>query len=77
MDRDDARMIERSDRTRLALETGTAVRIARSLAGEYLQRDLASEPDVFGEVHLAHPPCAQRPDDAVVGDAVAGRECTH
>lgn len=48
MDRDDAWMIERSDRPRLTLEAGTAVRIGRGLAGEHLQRDLASELDVLG-----------------------------
>ena len=59
MNRDDARMVERGNGTRFALESRAAVGVARGLVSEDLQRHLASELRVFGQVDLAH--AARRP----------------
>ncbi len=56
------------DRTRLALEAGERVGVARELLGEDLDRDLAVEAVVAGAVDLAHPPGPQRREDLVTAE---------
>ncbi len=65
VDAADVRMIERSDRARLALEA--QIGIAGNLGREDLDRDAAIEPRVAGLVDLAHPARAraERADDFV------------
>jgi hypothetical protein len=66
MDRDDVRVIEGRGGARLALEPFTPVRVAREGRRQHLQCDASSEPDVVGEVYLAHSTGAEQTLDAIV-----------
>jgi hypothetical protein len=53
-DRGDIRMAQRSEKLRLPLEPGDAVRIRRERVGQQLQRDVAAQAGVAGAIHLTH-----------------------
>jgi hypothetical protein len=54
-----------SQRLRLALETGEALRVARDGVGQDFDRHVAIEFRVAGTVHLAHPPCSDGAGDHI------------
>jgi hypothetical protein len=56
---DDARVVQRGDRARLALEPLDLLRVLE-LGREKLEGDAAAEARVFRQVHLAHSPDPQR-----------------
>jgi len=68
------RMIERGQRPRFALETPQAFLVVRELLREHLDRDLAIEARVLRAPHLAHRAGAQRTEDPVVREGLAGSE---
>ncbi len=61
-------MIERGREPGLADEPLAEALVLGELRREHLERDLALEPIVLGEVHDAHAAPPQRPFDAVAGD---------
>ena len=63
---DDVGMIERGGGARFLLEAPHAISIGSELFGQQLERDLATEPRVFGQIDLAHPARAELLCDAVV-----------
>ena len=56
----DARVVERSEQLRLALEAREPVRVGRQRGGQQLQRHLAAEPRIRRAIHLAHAAGADR-----------------
>lgn len=58
--RSDVRMIERRRRPRLLLESRQSLRIGGELDRQYLDRHLAAQTGVLGEVYLTHPTGAER-----------------
>ena len=74
VDRDDAGVVERGDGARFALETGAAIGVVGESLRQHLERDLAAELRVLGEVHLAHAAGAQRAEDPVVRDGLSDHE---
>jgi hypothetical protein len=77
VNRDDIRVVEGGDGTRFTFESRPAVGIARRLVRQDLERDLASELRVFGQVDFAHAAGAQRAQDAIVREGLPGRQRTH
>ena len=65
VDRTDVRVIQRGEDPRLALEAGQALRVARELARQDLDRDLATEFDVARPVHFAHAARAEQRFEAI------------
>ena len=65
MDRADVRVIERGRRPGLLLEALDASGIAREVGGQELQGDLAPEPQLGREPHLAHAARTEQGDDFV------------
>ncbi len=65
VDREDVRMRQRRDGTRLALETGERVGVLGKTRGKDLDRDLAAEPRVVGAVHFSHSARADRREDFI------------
>jgi hypothetical protein len=61
----DARVAERGDRLRLALEALDLLGVGCHLRGEDLEGHPPVEPRVLGEVHVPHAPRAERLQDAV------------
>ena len=61
----DARVGERGEGARLALEARPALGIAGQAGRQHLDRDGAVETGVPGAVHLAHPPGADGAEDLV------------
>ena len=59
---------------RLVEQPRTAVRIGLERGGKKLQRNRTAEPDVLGEIHLAHPPGAKPLPDAVMLNGAADHE---
>ena len=70
----DARVVERGEELRLAIEAGEPFGVGREGARQELERDVAAELRVPGAVDLAHAACAERGDDHVVVDAGPDRE---
>ena len=68
-DRDDVRMIEGGNGTRLAFEAKQQVRIARHACWQDFDGDLAPQLRVPRAIHLAHAAGAERGDDFVGTDA--------
>jgi hypothetical protein len=64
-------MIERREDLRFALESGQALRVGGERRWEHLDRDLAPEFVVVGQVHLAHPAGSDQRADLVSTDAAA------
>jgi len=65
------RVIERAHRPRLAQEPLRRVRVPSGSWQEELERDLAMEREVLGEVDRAHAPRTEVPGDAVMRDRCA------
>ena len=61
-------MAQRSERLRLALEALQAKGILRKMLGQFLDRDLAVQPRVAGEMHDTHAAAADFPNDLVGAD---------
>ena len=74
VDRDDVGVRERRHRLRLGLEAGERVGVIGEVLGQHLDRHVALEAGVAGAVDLPHPAGAERRDDLVRAEAVAGRE---
>jgi hypothetical protein len=58
VDRGDVRVIKRSEHFSLALEASHALRVACKRFRQHLDRHVAIEARVGGEVNLPHPPAA-------------------
>jgi hypothetical protein len=74
VDREDARVRERRDRLRLALEAGERFGSLGQVRREHLHRHVAVELGVTRPVDLAHPAGAERRFDPVRSETVAGRQ---
>jgi hypothetical protein len=74
VDRDDVRMVEHPRRARFLSRSGAALRVVREIAGEDLDRDVASEARVDGAIHLAHAARADLCGDPVRTELRAGNE---
>ena len=72
--RRDARMIERGERSGFALEPGEPIVIAEEHLEHQLQGDLAPEPGVARAKHFAHPAGAERGDDLVLAEPCSGTD---
>ena len=72
--RDDVGMIQRGDRPRLALEADQPVGARGHVLGQDLERHLAVERRVFGEIDGAHAPLAEEAFDFVMPEALSGCE---
>ena len=70
----DARVVERGQRPRLALESLSPVHVAGKGVGQDLQRDVAIELRVAGAKHLSHPTLANGSGHFVDAEACAGSE---
>src|SRR5262249_43820421 len=68
------RMVERRERARLALEPPRALFVLGEGLGQDLDRDLAAELRVLRAVHLPHRARAERSEDRVVREGLAGCE---
>ena len=68
----DARVVERGEDLRLALEAGQPIGIGGEGLGKQLDRDVAAELRVRRPVDVAHPARADRGGDPVLGESVAG-----
>jgi hypothetical protein len=75
VDLEDVRVRQRGYGLGLALEPGEPVWILRDLLWQDLDRHVAVEIAVPRPVDLAHPPCAERSEDLVASETVAGRDC--
>ena len=69
-------MVQGRGGTRLELEPPQAFGIARELGGQNLDRDGPRQADVDGLVDLSHPPRAERREDLVGPEALAGDRVT-
>ena len=74
VDRQDARMVERRCRLRLADETGHPLVVVGELRRQDLERDLTVETPVLGSEDLTHPALADGRDDGVLPDRRAAGE---
>ena len=71
VDSRDVRVIERARGPRLAQEAGGGFGIAAGGGRQELQRDLASQVEIFGEIDRPHPACSDVAQDSVVRDGCA------
>ena len=71
VDRQDVRMVERRRQPRLADEPLADRRDVRGVRPQDLERDMAPEPKVVGEIDRAHPAPTDEPDDPVRAEDVA------
>jgi hypothetical protein len=67
VDGDDVRMIQGNRDLRLPQEASPKVRVAGQLGGEHLQRVVAGQTGMGGQVHRAHAAGAQQPHDSIAG----------
>src|SRR3979411_2629109 len=74
MDRADMRMVQLRGCPRLTLETLQRFGVAHKVLGDELERNVASQLDVFGLVDYAHTTAPQLSQDAIVGDSLAEHE---
>ncbi len=58
-------------RARFLLEPADALLILRECGGQQLERDLATEPRVFGQVNYTHPARANQRERLIVAEAAA------
>ena len=65
VDGDDRRVVQRGRGLRLAAEADLEGRVAREVAAQHLDGDLAAEPQVAAAVHLGHAAAAEHPADLV------------
>src|SRR5437868_2497784 len=70
-DGDEVRMVEQAEGTRLLMKTGDDVRASGDRSGEELERDVASELDVAGAIHLSHSARPDERDDLVTANLIA------
>ena len=73
-DRDDVRVVELGRAARLAHEALAELLVRRERRGEQLQRHLASEPHVLGQVDDAHAAAPEQAGDLVTDELAADRE---
>ena len=73
-DRDDVGVRERRDRLGFGLEARQRVGVVDEVLRQHLDRDVALEPRIARAVHLAHPAGAERRQDLVRAEALAGSE---
>ena len=66
----DMRMVERRSRPRFAPKSFDRGRVGRHRRGQKLERDLASEPQILGQIDDTHPATAEQRLDSVVVDRV-------
>src|SRR5882762_1982257 len=71
MDRADMRMIQLRGCPRLTLETLQRFGVAHKIFRDELERNVATQLDVFGLIDYAHTTAAQLSQDAIVGDSLA------
>ena len=74
VDRGDVRVVERSQRLRLAREPASRSAIVANRLGQDLDRDVAIELRVARAIHLAHAAGPERPEDFVLTEARPDRE---
>ena len=74
VDGGDVRVVERSERLRLAREACEAIGIAGEQIRQHLDRDVAIQLGVARAIHLAHAACAERTSNLVRPQAHAWRE---
>src|SRR3984893_14565382 len=74
MDRADMRMVQLRGCPRLTLETLQRFGVADKIFRDELERNVASQLDVFGLVDDAHTTAPQLSQDAIVGDSLADHE---
>ena len=68
VDPDQVLVLELAGDLRLASEPGPPPRAAAPLAREDLDRDVAVQPRVPGEIDLAHPPAAEHAEQVILAD---------
>ena len=68
------RVLEARGELRLEQEAATEAVVVGELVREHLDRDLAAEVDVLGEVHGAHRAAAEQPLHAKARERRAGRK---
>ena len=66
INRDDIGMIERRDAPRFPLKALQTVFVPRKPGRDNLERELAAEPQILGEIHLAHPARPEVGQNAIV-----------
>ena len=71
VDRGDVWMIERAGGARLPQQAGRGFGIADRVRRQELERDASFQIRILGQIHRAHPACADVADDPVMGDAGA------
>jgi hypothetical protein len=76
VDREDVRVRQRRDGSRLALETRERIGVSGERLGKNLDRDIPAELRVFRPVDFAHPARSERRKDLVGTEPGAGGE-TH
>jgi hypothetical protein len=69
VDRGNARVVERGEHLGLALETGEAIGVVGEVLRECLDRNVAVEPRVTGQVDHAHAAASDLADDVVRADS--------
>ena len=74
VDRGDVRRAKRRGGAGLGQEARAALGIGLRLGGEELERDLAAEARVLGEIHVAHAPGAEPVTYPIVLDGVADHQ---
>ena len=70
VDRADVRVVQRGRNLGFPLETAEGLCIVGEFVGKELQRDVATELEVFRFVDHTHAPAADLADDAVMGNRV-------
>ena len=73
---DDVRMIERGDGFGFSREPHATLGISGQLRRQDLEGDLTIEAGVLRQIDLAHAAGADRLDDPVVSDGLAGHQCS-
>src|SRR5439155_11637447 len=74
VERADARVLERGNRTRFALEPLFELRIGSAMLGQNLDGDDAIQAGVASAVHFSHPAHSNARDDFVSAETDAGRQ---
>jgi hypothetical protein len=74
MDRDHVGVAQRRRRARLVDEPLDDARVRGVVGVEQLDRDVAPQSGVLGQVDRAHPTLAELADDAVPAEQIAGSE---
>src|SRR5262245_45558580 len=72
---EDVGMVETRRRARFLLEPADALLILREGGGQKLERDLATQPRVFGQINSAHPTRADQRERLIVTKAATLERC--